>query len=209
MGIVAEGRISEQLDSLKIMRAPTLNDTVLTEARKANAYSALMLHSFDKLIDNTQEIASFILSIDTMKSVIKTGRGKRRTHVRFCRKTDQNAFVRSFDARKYFTELIAESKDIDSFEQYPLSDFEGNNFYTYIKLATFRLIDKDDYQVSVLSNGMMIFSGMNNDLTYYCRDQALGASFQELIDHPIMKETVLSFDPRRAKAVHRSIQPQS
>ena len=152
---------------------------------------------------------SFFLNIDTMKSIVKTGRGRKRTHIRFFRKTDQKAFARSFDARKYFTELIDESEEIDSFEQFLLSDFEGNNFYTYFKLATFKLIVKDDYQVSVLSNGIMMFSALNNDLTYYYRDQALGDSFEEEIAHPIMKQTLLLFHPRRGQAVHRSIQSQS
>lgn len=205
-GVVVEGRINEKVRALKVVHPPSPIDSTLIEMKKAGSYENLKLLAFDDLISDAHEVASFFLDIDTLKILAKTSQGTSRTHIRFFRKTDQKAFARSFDARKYFTGMIADSEETDSYENFQLDNFVGENFYTYVRLATFRLIDNDDYQVSVLSNGIMIFSGMNNDLTYYCRDQALGEKFELEIDHPILKNVVPLFDPRRRKEIRRKIE---
>ena len=63
-----------------------------------------------------------------------------------------------------------------------------------------KLLKKDDYSVIVSDNGLITFEGFSNNLVYYLRDQRLGAYVENQISEIDSKDSVLLFDPRRAKA---------
>lgn len=204
--LTVEGDIQENVDGYGIFEIPQPKDTSLTVAPKQKYDPKKKIHFFDELLSNTEEIASFFIDEIALKSIKETDKNKTLTHIRFWR-SDGNIFTKSFDARRYYVELIGHKRG--KHKLISLSDPAGGSFVTYAVYQTFKLLEPDSYDVSIFSNGMMIFSGIELGTTYYLRDQRLGNDWAEELDNSIVKENVLLFDPRRVAPIRRKIQPPS
>jgi hypothetical protein len=205
-GMVVEGRIKERPDHHGLFQIPKKGDKSLIEVEDPRFDPEKKIKFFDDLMRDTRQLVEFVIDADSVKTLKKTHRSKARTHIRFYRKPGQDAFARSFNARKYFAELIDE--DTEDFDQLGLSEVTGEDFYTYVKLSTFCRLVNDSYSVSVFDNRLMLFTGMECDLTFYIRDQALGDEFEQQLEDPNLTDSVLLFDPRRARVIRRSMQRQ-
>lgn len=201
IGTVVEGRIREKVDGYKVFQIPKPTDTKLI-ATKTRFDPERKIHYFNRLIEDTVETASFFLDSATKREIGKCSQSKP-THIRFWRKSGTSVFARPFDGRRYYCELIEEK--LNKHKLFHLSDFLGENFLIYIDYQTFKIVKPASYEVSVLDNGIMIFFGLDNDLSYYFRDQRLGDEWQEEIENTIIGNTSLLFEPRRAKSIRHKI----
>ena len=101
--------------------------------------------------------------------------------------------------------MIGDNLKINEYYEQDLPDFRGIPFYVYIKTSTMKFIKKDDYSVTVSDNGLITFEGFSNNLVYYLRDQRLGTYVENQIIEINSSDSVLLFDPRRAKAYRHKI----
>ena len=201
--LTVEGDIQENVDDYGVFEMPKPKDTSLIIASKQGYDPKKKVHFFDELLSDAKEIASFFIDETVLKSIKETDNSKTPTHIRFWR-SGKNVFARSFGARRYYTEFIEHKRG--KHKLITLSDPAGDSFVTYAVYQTFKLLKSDSYDVSVFNNGLIIFSGIEKGTTYYLRDQRLGDAWKDELDDSIVKENVLSFDPRRVVPIRRKIQ---
>lgn len=204
--LVIEGRIKERTDNYTVFMIPLKSETDLSIRSDKHADPERKLYFFNQLLVDTKEIASFVINEDVVKEIGKLSRSKP-THIRLWRNSGNYVFARPFDARKYYEILIDEERIKQKL--FHLSDFSGESFTVYIEYPIFKQMKTDTYQVSVLSNGILIFDGVETGLTYYTRDQRLGNVWQEEVNDTIGEETVLVFDPRIARQVRHTMKSQN
>lgn len=202
---VIESKIKETSGGYTIFDLPKSTDVLLNKSSKQNPNPEKKIHFFDELLSNTKEIASFSIDLATKKQISVESIGA--THIRLWGRDDGSIFARSFDARRYYSKSIKQERN--KFKLYPLSDFNKRDFLTYIEHTTFKRLKNDRYGISVLSNGIMIFDGIETGLTYYIKDQKLGTEWVKFIKDSVIEDNVLSFDPRRVLAIHRKRKAQN
>ena len=160
---------------------------------------------FDELLNEGKDIAEFVFSKEVFEKMLRIAKLEKHTHFRLFKKEDTPSRIRSFNAVKYYSEMIGDNLKINEYYEQDLQDFSGIPFYVYIKTSTLKLLKKDDYNVVVSDNGLITFEGFSNNLIYYLRDQRLGTYVENQISEIDSIESVLLFDPRRAKAFRRKM----
>lgn len=201
--LTIEGDIRENVDDYSAFEIPQSKHDSLTVAPKQRHDPKEKIQYFDELLSDTEEIASFFIDETALKSIKEKNKQQTPTHIRFWR-SNNNVFARPFDARRYYVEFIEHKRG--SHKMISLSDPVGDSFLTYVVYQTFKLLKADSYAVSIFDNGLMIFNGVEQGTTYYLRNQRLGSKWKDELNNSIVKENILSFDPRRVASIYRKIQ---
>ena len=204
--LVVEGRLNEQFKSFGAFCLPKAGDSYLTKIQDFKPDPDKKIEYFNALFANVKNVASFCLPKETLKTLSGLGRSKP-THIRIWGVSGSYALARPFDARKYYDKMIESERN--KFDLSILSRYTGANFTTYIEYPLIKQLKKDNYEVSVLDNGILIFSATDTDLTYYIRDQRLGIEWINELSSTILDKTALLFHSKRAKAVRSKMKTQS
>lgn len=199
--LVVEGRIRDKHRGFASYVSPRLKDKRLTQPTKKMPSAEEKIRFFEKLFDDTQEVACFDIDLCTVNTL---NRYKTKpTHIRFWRKNGGMAFARAFDAIRYFDTKVDSNRE--KYELLELSNPSGDAFTVHIEFPVFRLLKDDKFSVTVLDNGILYITGTDTDFAYYIRDQRLGEHWKNDLYDTVIDQTVLMFDARRAKAVRHRI----
>ena len=204
-GICIETRLDFSVDEHESYSFVTLEKNGILEKAKTRFNAKNKIDHFDDLLNEGKDIAEFVIPNDTLQQMLRIANVEKHTHYRIFKKEDTPSRIRSFNAVKYYSEMIGDNLKINEYYEQDLPDFRGIPFYVYIKTSTMKLLNKDDYSVTVSDNGMITFEGCSNNLVYYLRDQRLGAYVENQITEINSLDSVLLFDPRRAKAYRHKI----
>ncbi len=197
---VAIGILDQKFSKMGVYDLPKPSDTSVI-ANKDVKFDPVSKISFFKDINNgAKQIASFYLD-EEIKNSYKDKDYKTATHLRIWKK-DENLFIRAFDARRYYDQLIESDRKV--FPLIELWDFDGSDFIVYIVLDTFKKFVNDSYDVSVLDNDIIIFHSIDAGVTYHIRNQRLGNDWIQEIKKPSIKDNSLLLDPRRGKSLRRT-----
>ena len=199
--VVVEGKVRERHSGFGAYALPNPEDKDLKPKTGKVARPEEKIKYFEKLFDGAEEVASFEIDLPAVKALRKYK--TKPTHIRFWRKEEGEAFARAFDALRYFERKIA--FDRLKYNLTKLSNPTGNGFAVYIEYPVFRLMKEDSFRVTVFSNGILYFCGVETGLSYYVRDQRLGDQWEFDFHDLITDQTALMFDPRRASKVRRRI----
>ena len=204
--LVAEGFIQEkhsdyghyllsEIDSRNLIPVPVTN---------ASSDPQKKMHYFDQLFANANVSASFVLDDANLRKLCSAKKG---THIRFWSKKQGDVFARAFDARKYYEKLL--TVDREKHELCTLRNHSGDSFTVYSELDVLKRLKKDSYEVTVYDIGILSFAGLEQNMTYYIRDQKLGSDWSDYIETSALKDIALLFHPKRVKAVRNRMKIQN
>ena len=199
-GICLETRINISVDDYESFTFEAIKRNGTLEKANTRFNAKNKIDHFDDLLNEGEDVAEFVIPNETLQQMLRIAKVEKHTHFRIFKKEDTPSRIRSFNAVKYYSEMIGDNLKINEYYEQDLPDFRGIPFYVYIKTSTMKLLKKDDYSVIVSDNGLITFEGFSNNLVYYLRDQRLGVYVENQISEIDSKDSVLLFDPRRAKA---------
>ncbi len=204
-GICLETRMNFSVDDYESFTFEGIKRNGNLEKAKTRFDAKNKIDHLDDLLNEGEDVAEFVIPNDTLQQMLRIANVEKHTHFRIFKKEDTPSRIRSFNAVKYYSEMIGDNLKINEYYEQDLNDFRSIPFYVYIKTSTIKLLKKDDYSVIVSDNGLITFEGFSKNLIYYLRDQRLGAYVENQISEIDSMDSVLLFDPRRAKAFRHRI----
>lgn len=204
--LVVEGFIQDNHSDYGHYSLSEIESRILTPVPVTNVSSdpQKKMHYFDQLFANANVSASFVLDDVNLKKLCSAKKG---THIRFWSKKQGDVFARAFDARKYYEKIMA--VDREKHELCTLRNHLGDVFTVYSELDVLKRLKKDSYEVTIYDIGILSFAGLEQNMTYYIRDQKLGSDWSDYIETSALKDIALLFHPKRVKAVRNRMKIQN
>ena len=190
--IVASGRVDLVVDAPTVVDFASVFAGAL-EPTKARFAPSKKIEFFDKLADAEPLGTCFIPE----KKLVEIGQALRdanHTHLRFDCQSGSAVTVRTFDARKYYSNRLSDPTVL-KFKDFELTAHPNAKFRFYMRSNVFRQITKEELEFTIFANEIIETLGMTSGVTYTIRDQRLGEKLEERISNLNDYSDIYWFDP--------------